>query len=127
MRWSAFARARHAIASSLLMTSTSVGPWPSRTRRNNPRLRLRYENGLQNRLAGIAYEHTSRNRPGTRLLQDRPGEWPQYHKPPAINSRTSTGYGCRLGCLGIGLWQPVLPEGSAQMRSRSESAELGTS
>ena len=49
------------------------------------------------------------------------------HKPPAINSRTSTGYGCRLGCLGIGLWQPVLPEGSAQMRSRSESAELGTS
>ena len=49
-----------------------------------------------------------------------------YHKPPAINSITTTGYGYRLGCLGIGLWQPVLPEGSAQMRSRSESAELGT-
>ena len=49
------------------------------------------------------------------------------HKPPAINSRTSTGYGYRLDCLGIGLWEPVLPKGSAQMRSRSESAELGPS
>jgi hypothetical protein len=49
------------------------------------------------------------------------------HKPPAINSRTSTGCGYRLGCLGVGLLQPMLSEGFAQMRSRSESVEFGTS
>src|SRR6266571_4983639 len=78
MRWSAFARAKPAIASFSSMTSTNLGPWLSRARRNNPRLRLRHEAGLQNRLPGIAYEHTSRDRPGTRLLQNRPGEWSQY-------------------------------------------------
>jgi len=49
------------------------------------------------------------------------------HKPPAINSRASTGCGYRLGCLGAGLLQPVLPEVSAQMRLRSESVEFGPS
>jgi hypothetical protein len=49
------------------------------------------------------------------------------HKPRAINSRTSTGWGYRLGCLGVGLLQPMLPEGFAQMGSRSESVEFGTS
>lgn len=44
----------------------------------------------------------------------------------AINSRTSTGYGYRWGCPGIGLLQPVLPEVSAQIRLRSESLEFGT-
>src|SRR5438552_7980026 len=78
MRSSAFAPAKPTIASSLLMTSTNLGPWLSPARRNNPRLRLRHEAGLQNRLPGIAYEHTSRDRPGTRLLQNRPGEWSQY-------------------------------------------------
>src|SRR5450432_2000259 len=68
MRWSAFAQAKPAIASSSLMISTNLGP----------RLRLRYEAGLQNRLLGIACEHTSRDRPGTRLLQNRPGGWSQY-------------------------------------------------
>ena len=48
------------------------------------------------------------------------------HKPPAINSRTSTGCGYRLGCLGVELLQPKMPEGFAQMRSRSESVEFGT-
>src|SRR6266446_3513925 len=78
MRWSAFAQAKPAIASSSLTTSTNLGPSLSRARRNNPRLRLRHEARLQNRLPGIAYEHTSRDRPGTRPLQKRPGEWSQY-------------------------------------------------
>src|SRR6266446_3741422 len=78
MRWSAFARAKLAIASSSLMISTNLDPWPSRARRYNPRLRLRHEAGLQNRLPGAAYEHTPRDRPGTRFLQNRPGEWSQY-------------------------------------------------
>src|SRR6266404_3362806 len=78
MRWSAFARAKPAIASSSLATSTNLAPWLTRERRSNPRLRLRHEAGLQNRLPGIAYEHTSRDRPGTRFLQNRPGEWSQY-------------------------------------------------
>src|SRR6266404_217314 len=78
MRWSAFARAKPAIASSSLMTSTNLGPRLRRARRNNPRLRLRHEADLQNRLPGIAYEHTTWDRPGTRLLQNRPGEWSQY-------------------------------------------------
>src|SRR5439155_18826260 len=78
MRWTAFARAKPATASSSLMTSTSLGRWLSRARRNNPRLRLRHEADLQNRLPGIGYEHTPRDRPGTRLLQNRPGEWSQY-------------------------------------------------
>src|SRR5260221_4838986 len=78
MPWSAFARAKPAIASSSLTTSTSLGPRPRRTRRNTPGLRLRHEAGLQNRLPGTVYEHTSRDRPGTRLLQDRPSEWSQY-------------------------------------------------
>src|SRR5882724_5599511 len=78
MRWSAFARAKPAIASSSLMTSTNLGPRLSGARRNNPKLHLRHEAGLQNRLPGIAYEHTSRDRPGTRLFQNRPGEWSQY-------------------------------------------------
>src|SRR5438552_4900637 len=38
----------------------------------------RKDAGLQNRLPGIVYEHTYRERPGTRLLQSRPGEWSQY-------------------------------------------------
>src|SRR5216683_5556419 len=78
MRWSAFVRAKPAIASSSLMTSTNLGPWLSRARRDNPRLRLRHEAGLQNRLSGVAYEHTSRDRPGTRFLQNRSGEWPRH-------------------------------------------------
>src|SRR6266436_5222224 len=78
MRLSAFARAKPAIASSSLMTSTNLGPRLRRARRNNPRLRLRHEADLQNRLPGIAYEHTTWDRPGTRLLQNRPGEWSQY-------------------------------------------------
>src|SRR6266576_4675410 len=78
MRSSAFAPAKPTMASSLLMTSTNLGPGLSHARRNNQRLRLGHEAGLQNRLPGIAYEHTSRDRPGTRLLQNRPGEWSQY-------------------------------------------------
>lgn len=61
MHWNAFARARPAIASSSLMTSTSLRPGLSHSRRNNPRLRLRHEAGRQNCLPGIAYEHTSRD------------------------------------------------------------------
>src|ERR1700745_3329605 len=56
------------------MTSTKLGPRLSRARRSNARLRLLYENGL----SGIAYEHTFRDRSGTRLLQDHTSEWFRY-------------------------------------------------
>src|SRR5260221_12964760 len=56
MRWSAFARAKPAIASSSLMTSTNLGPRLSRARRNNPKLRLRHEAGLPTMKALIVYD-----------------------------------------------------------------------
>src|SRR5579872_1073311 len=62
MRLSAFARAKPGIASSSLTTLTN----------------LCHETGLDSRLRGIAYEHTSRIQPGTSLLQNRPGGWSQY-------------------------------------------------
>src|SRR5436305_1677206 len=49
MRWSAFARAKPAIASSSSMTSTNLRPGPKRAQRNNPRLSLRHDTVLQNR------------------------------------------------------------------------------
>src|SRR5438477_6958268 len=55
MRSNVSVQVRPTIASCSLMTSTNLGPWLSRARRNNPRPRLRHESGLQNRLPGISH------------------------------------------------------------------------
>ncbi len=48
------------------------------------------------------------------------------HKYPVITATASTGCEYCIECFGIGFLQPVLPEGFAQTRSRSQSVANGT-
>src|SRR5436853_6079148 len=59
------------------MNLTNLSPWLNRARMNNRSLPLRHEVS-ESRLPGIPYEYIFQDQAGTRLLQNRPGEWSQY-------------------------------------------------